>query len=105
MYPPHFGLREAPFGLTPDTSYYLESLAHGEALNVLLAALRSGEGFTKIVGEVGTGKTRLCRQLLRVLDDAWITADLPNSLLTPRSLPRAVERQKDPVLGQANLPW
>ena len=55
MYLQHFALREPPFGLTPDTSYFLNRAGYQDALNVLLVALRSGEGFIKVVGEVGTG--------------------------------------------------
>ena len=45
MYQSHFGLREPPFGITPDTSFAFECRAHQEALNVVLAASASGEGF------------------------------------------------------------
>lgn len=86
LYLEHFGLRELPFSLTPDTSYFLTCPTHREALNLLLVALRSGEGFTKIVGEVGTGKTLLCRKLLRSLGDAFVTAYIPNPLLTSKAL-------------------
>src|SRR5262249_38606929 len=60
MYQAHFGLRELPFGITPDTSFAFSATSHQEALNTLLVAASSGEGFTKITGEVGTGKTMLC---------------------------------------------
>ncbi|MBX9630982.1 MAG: AAA family ATPase [Burkholderiales bacterium] len=86
MYRAHFGLREPPFGITPDTSFAFSAQAHQEALNTLLVALAAGEGFIKIVGEVGTGKTLLCRRLLATLGDEYVTAYLPNPLLEPRSL-------------------
>lgn len=87
MYLDHFGLRELPFRLTPDTSYFFSAGGHQEALNVLLLALRSGEGFIKVTGEVGTGKTLLCRMLLNALDDErFCTAYIPNPLLTPSAL-------------------
>ncbi|TRZ57500.1 MAG: AAA family ATPase, partial [Rhodocyclaceae bacterium] len=57
MYLAHFGLVAAPFGITPDTEYAYSAASHQEALNTLLIALQSGEGFIKITGEVGTGKT------------------------------------------------
>jgi len=57
MYRTHFGLREPPFGITPDTSFAFSCAAHQEALNTLLVAASNGEGFIKITGEVGTGKT------------------------------------------------
>lgn len=86
MYLEHFGLRTFPFGITPDTSFYFDSPSHQEALNVLLVALRSGEGFLKVTGEVGTGKTLLCRRLLHVLDQELVTAYIPDPFLTPTAL-------------------
>ncbi|MBI1395466.1 MAG: AAA family ATPase [Betaproteobacteria bacterium] len=86
MYQGHFGLREPPFGITPDTSFVYECRAHQEALNVLLVTLDAGEGFVKITGDVGTGKTLLCRRLLSTLDEPWVTAYVPNPLLEPRGL-------------------
>ena len=69
MYLAHFGLREQPFSLTPDTSFFFACTSYQEALNTLLVAARSGEGFIKIVGEVGNGKTLLCRKFLATLND------------------------------------
>lgn len=87
MYESHFGLKEPPFSLTPDTSYFYAYPDHQEALNALLVALRMGEGFIKVVGEVGTGKTLVCRKLLNTLgDEGLVTAYIPNPLLTPTSL-------------------
>ncbi|MCK7577906.1 MAG: AAA family ATPase [Chromatiales bacterium] len=65
--------------------------SHQEALNTLLVALRSGEGFIKITGEVGTGKTLLCRKLLAALEpERCVTAYMPNPYLEPRTLLLAV---------------
>jgi MSHA biogenesis protein MshM len=86
MYESHFGLREAPFGITPDTSFFFSSPHSQEALNTLLVAARGGEGFIKITGEVGTGKTLLCRKFMKTLGDDFVTAYLPNPLLEPRTL-------------------
>lgn len=86
MYLKHFGLVEYPFGITPDTSFVYATTGHQEALNTLLVALRAGEGFVKITGEVGTGKTLLCRRLLQNLGDKFVTAYLPNPNLEPRTL-------------------
>ncbi len=87
MYEAHFGLQEPPFSLTPDTSYFYAYPDHQEALNVLLVALRMGEGFIKVVGEVGTGKTLVCRKLLNTLsDEGVVTAYIPNPLMTPTAL-------------------
>ncbi len=86
MYLNHFGLRELPFGLTPDTAFAFEGRSHQEALNTLLVALDSGEGFVKITGEVGTGKTLLCRRLLAALPGDVLSCYLPNPTHTPRTL-------------------
>jgi MSHA biogenesis protein MshM len=108
MYLQHFGLRELPFSLTPDTSFFFACSSYQEALNTLLVASRNGEGFIKIVGEVGNGKTLLCRKFLATLNDGsapttttigtqdeaaaapargkFATAYIPNPYLEPRSL-------------------
>jgi len=86
MYRTHFALREPPFGLTPDTSFAFACTPHQEALNTLLVAVANGEGFMKVTGEVGTGKTLLCRRFLSQLDDESVTAYIPNPLLDPHGL-------------------
>jgi MSHA biogenesis protein MshM len=93
MYLEHFGLRELPFGITPDTSFAFAGTAHQEALNTLLIAIRSGEGFIKITGEVGTGKTLLCRRLLATLGEGAVSAYLPNPYLEPRTLMLALAEE------------
>jgi MSHA biogenesis protein MshM len=86
MYREHFGLREPPFGLTPDTTFTFACTSHQEALNVLLVAVATGEGFIKITGEVGMGKTLLCRRFLSTLTADQVAAYLPNPMLDPRGL-------------------
>jgi MSHA biogenesis protein MshM len=86
MYKAHFGLGEMPFGITPDTSFFFTSPHSQQALNTLLVAARSGEGFIKITGEVGTGKTLLCRKFIATLGDDFVTAYIPNPYLEPRTL-------------------
>jgi MSHA biogenesis protein MshM len=104
MYQEHFGLREHPFTITPDTSFFFAHTCHQEALNTLLVAVRSGEGFIKVVGEVGTGKTLLCRKFLDALDrDNFVTAYLPNPYLAPNTLLLAVADELGLVYpGHAN---
>ena len=82
----HFRLRELPFGITPDTSYFFACRSIQEALNTLLIAVSNGEGFIKITGEVGTGKTLLCRKFLSTLGPNWVSAYIPNPNLEPRGL-------------------
>lgn len=101
MYLEHFGLHEYPFTLTPDTSYFLANSHHQAALNTLLVAISTGEGFIKITGEVGTGKTLLCRQFLAHIEHInaaqptphFVTAYIPNPYLTPHSLMLALAEE------------
>jgi len=86
MYLGHFSLREAPFSITPDSAFFYPHESAQAALNTLLVALRSGEGFLKIVGEVGCGKTVLCRQLLKTLQGEFVTAYIPNPDMGPDDL-------------------
>lgn len=86
MYLQYFGLNETPFSITPDTSFYFASHSYKEALSTLLFAITSGEGFIKITGEVGTGKTLLCRKLMSSLDATFKVAYIPNPYLEPQSL-------------------
>ena len=85
-YQQHFGLREPPFSITPDTSFFFACRSTQEALNTLLVTVTNGEGFIKITGEVGTGKTLLCRKFMATLDSGWVTAYIPNPNLEPRTL-------------------
>lgn len=82
----HFGLSEMPFRLTPDTDFFFASPPHQEALNTLLYALENGEGFIKVVGAVGTGKTLLCRMLLASLPANCQAVYLPNPGLDPAGI-------------------
>lgn len=93
MYESHFGLQEAPFALTPNTRYFLRARSHNDALELLLVALQEREGFIKITGEVGTGKTLLCRLLLNELEQKAYTAYIPNPHLTPDTLYAAVAEE------------
>jgi MSHA biogenesis protein MshM len=100
MYLEHFKFEESPFTLTPNTQFFCHLKGHQEALNTLLFSLRSGEGFIKIIGEVGSGKTLLCRKLLESLNEEFVTAYIPNPDLNPIELRRALARELgiDPLL-------
>jgi MSHA biogenesis protein MshM len=93
MYLDYFGLTEPPFTLTPDTEFFFNCRGHREALDVLQIALRGGEGFIKVTGEVGTGKTLICRKLLGVLDENYVTAYIPNPFLNPVALRMAFAQE------------
>ncbi len=93
MYVSYFRLKEKPFSLTPDTQFYFNTRSHLDALNTLLLALGNGEGFIKIVGEVGTGKTILSRKLLSSLDASFSTAYIPNPYLRPDELKLVVAEE------------
>src|SRR5256885_17022877 len=103
----HFSLREAPFSITPDTSFFFACRSTQAALNTLLVAVNNGEGFLKITGEVGTGKTLLCRKLMATLDDNWVSAYVPNPNLEPRTLLLALAEEMrvklDSALDQHHL--
>ena len=90
MYESYYGLSEKPFNITPDTEFYYQSVTHQNALNVLLVAIRSGDGFIKLTGEVGTGKTLLCRKLLDLLDQHYSTIYIPNPYMSCDLLLKAV---------------
>lgn len=93
MYLQHFGLRESPFSITPDTDFFYAYPRHQEALDVLRVALADGEGFIKITGEVGTGKTLLCRKMLGSLPAHVLSAWLPNPQMDAASLRAAVAEE------------
>ncbi|MGI2260230.1 ExeA family protein [Shewanella sp. GXUN23E] len=90
MYLQHFRLTESPFSLTPNTGFFFGLAPHIEALQVLQAALQTGEGFIKVTGEVGTGKTLICRKLINELPERFRCAYVPNPYLTPAELRWAV---------------
>lgn len=93
MYLSHFGLNELPFSITPDTQFIYAGSSHQGALNTLMIAYRTGEGFIKVTGEVGTGKTLLCRRFLASLDEQTVAAYIPNPMLEPRALLASVAEE------------
>jgi general secretion pathway protein A len=91
MYLEFFGLREKPFGLTPDPKFLFFSEKHREALDHLLYGIHQKEGFVLISGDTGTGKTTLCRALLERLDPHEVTTALIlNPLLNEEELLKAI---------------
>lgn len=86
IYQDFYGLSAPPYGLTPDTAFFYANRSHREALQTLGFALRVGEGFVKVTGEVGTGKTLLLRMLLRELGEEFSTAWIPNPRMSDQAL-------------------
>ncbi len=82
MYLEHFGLRELPFGLTPHTEFFFSGSNRGATLEALIYAATHDEGIVKVSGEVGSGKTMLCRMLLEKLSDTVVTIYLANPSLS-----------------------
>ncbi|WP_043308082.1 ExeA family protein [Pseudomonas sp. ML96] len=94
MYEAYFGLREKPFALTPNTGFLVQLAPYQACLNLLRVALGEGEGFIKVTGEVGTGKTLLCRALLNELEgERYQLAYLPNPGMSPVGLRQALARE------------
>lgn len=89
MYLEHFGMSENPFSLTPNTDYFLNMASYHKAYNMLMVSIANREGFIKIVGEVGTGKTMLCRKVLNTMEEnpeQYATAYIANPVLSPKGL-------------------
>jgi MSHA biogenesis protein MshM len=86
MYQEHFGLTRSPFKITPDTSLFFEGNKRGAALDALIYAINSGEGIIKVVGEVGSGKTMLCRMLEVRLSDDIDVIYIANPSLSPDNI-------------------
>lgn len=86
MYLDYFGLQEAPFSIAPDPRYLFMSERHREALAHLMYGIRSEGGFVLLTGEVGTGKTTVCRCLLEQLPDNCEVAFVLNPKVTSREL-------------------
>ena len=90
MYNKFFGFKEKPFKLVPNPEYLFLSKSHEEALGHLTYAISHGDGFVEITGEVGTGKTTLCRVFLEGLDKSIEAAYIFNPKLDAMQLLKAI---------------
>ena len=90
MYNQFYGFRESPFNITPDPRFLFFSDRHREAYNHILFGIKERKGFIQVTGEVGAGKTTLCRALLDELGSDYITALILNPCLNPTQLLRTV---------------
>ena len=90
MYEEYYGFTEKPFSLTPDPKYLFKSASHASAFELLQYAVRRREGFVVITGDIGTGKTTLCRALLEQVDRRTFTALVLNPFLSEEDLLRLI---------------
>jgi general secretion pathway protein A len=86
MYEKYYGFKEKPFNTTPDSRFFFPSAKHSEALNSLIYAINERKGFVVITGEIGAGKTTVCRNLLNKLDSNTRAAMITNTHLTNKEL-------------------
>ena len=86
MYEEYYGFAEKPFSLTPDPKYLYRSQSHADAFDLLQYAIRRREGFVVVTGDIGTGKTTLCRALLEEIDRTTFTALVLDPFLSEQDL-------------------
>jgi type II secretory pathway predicted ATPase ExeA len=86
MYEQYYGFTEKPFSLTPDPKYLYRSQSHASAFELLQYAIQRREGFVVVTGDIGTGKTTLCRALLEQIDQTTFTALILNPFLSEEDL-------------------
>ena len=107
MYNQYFGLQRAPFKITPDTRMFFRGAGRGEILDALVYAVTSGEGIIKVVGEVGTGKTMICRMLEDCMPPNVELVYLANPSLSPEDILHAVALEMriplDPAVNRQEL--
>lgn len=90
MYYAHFGLKEPPFKITPNTEVFYTGGKRGAVLDALIYAILNGEGIIKVVGEVGSGKTMLCRMLQTILPEKIESIYLANPSVAPEDILHAI---------------
>ena len=90
MYNDFYGFREAPFNITPDPRFLFFSDKHREAFNHVLFGIRERKGFIQITGEVGAGKTTVCRAILAELGPTYKTALILNPMVTSTQMMRTI---------------
>src|SRR3979490_1274591 len=86
MYERYYGLAEKPFSLTPDPKFLYRSPSHANAFELLQYAIKRREGFVVVTGDIGTGKTTLCRALLEEIDRTTFTALVLTPFLSEEGL-------------------
>ncbi len=101
MYLDHFGLREAPFRITPHTEFFFAGANRGATLEALIYAITHDEGIVKVSGEVGSGKTMLCRMLLEKLPENVETVYLANPSLSRDEIFHAIAEELQAPLPES----
>jgi len=86
MYNKFFGFQESPFNITPNSRFFFESTRHREALSTMVYAVQQRKGFVVITGDIGSGKTTVCRALLNQLDAQTEVALITNTHLSGKDL-------------------
>src|SRR5215467_9072304 len=90
MHEEYYGFSDKPFSLTPDPKYLFKSASHANAFELLQFAIRRREGFVVITGDIGTGKTTLCRAILEQVDKKTFSALVLNPFLAEEDLLRVI---------------
>jgi len=90
VYLDYYGLSEPPFDITPNPRFLFYSAKHREAYNHLLYGIRERKGFVQLTGEVGAGKTTLCRAMLEQLDANYATALILNPVMNSQEMVKAI---------------
>ncbi|HEX5399578.1 MAG TPA: AAA family ATPase [Verrucomicrobiae bacterium] len=103
VYHDFYKLKQAPFDLTPNPHFLFHSGKHREALNHLLYGIRERKGFVQLTGEVGAGKTTLCRSMLEQLNGHYSTALILNPVLNANELVKVVATEFGLPVGSLNL--
>lgn len=90
MYHKYYGLKDSPFNMTPNSRFFFESAKHTEALSTLVYAIQERKGFVVITGDIGSGKTTVCRTLINKLDAKTQTALITNTHIGGKDLLMAI---------------
>lgn len=93
MYYEYYGFEKPPFRITPDPKYLFFSGQHREAFDYLVYGIHDRKGFIQLTGEVGSGKTTICRAFLNQLDHGTVTGLIMNPMLSETQLLRAILKE------------
>src|SRR6516164_10924311 len=102
MYLDYYGLTQAPFDITPNPRFLFHSTRHREAINHLLYGIRERKGFVQLTGEVGAGKTTICRAMMEQLGESYATALILNPVLDPDQLMKAIAMEFGLEVGSSD---